>query len=328
VPKGIGLSPVKKRELLGMNKKLKMMFVCCSSATAITAMLAAPAAFGQDSETFTVTGKLELGAEYNSNVSVTELESASGEADYAGLLDAGIDLNWKPTERFSADAGYSYSSSQYQDFDEFDLDLHLLYADASYDLDIFTIGANHYYGDADLGGSDFLTLKQYSVYAARLFGDSFYLRGALNFADKSFDTFAGRNADAEGFNVDGFWYFNGGKSSVVLGYAYSDEDTLASQFDYKGHTLRARYSNRFMVAAKDAQIQLGLRMQERNYSSVTPSINSRRDDRQRLAEARFEVSLTSYLTLLSQLEYGNYSSNLSSADYDETRASLGMRLSF
>jgi len=311
-----------------MNSKLKMMIKEGSRVSAVTAMLAASSAFAQNSETFTVSGQLELGAEYNSNVSVTELESASGEADYAGLLDAGIDLSWKPSERFTADVGYSYSSSQYREFDAFDLDLHLLYVDASYDLDVVTIGANHYYGDANLGGDDFLTLKQYSVYAARLFGDSFYLRGALNFTDKSFDTVAGRNADSEGFNVDGFWYFNQGKSSVVLGYAWSDENTLASEFAHKSHTLRARYSNRFMVAAKDAQIQLGLRMQERDYTSVTPSIGSRRDDRQQIAEARFEVSLNSSLTVVSQLEYGNYSSNLSSADYDETRASLGLRLSF
>jgi hypothetical protein len=311
-----------------MITKFKIIYSCCSSAAAIASMLAVPAVFAQSNEAFTVTGQLEAGAEYNNNVSVTELESATGEADYAGLLDAGIDVSWKPTERFSADAGYSYSSSHYQEFDEFDLDLHLLYADASYNLDIFTIGANHYYGDANLGGDDFLTLKQYSVYAARLFGDSFYLRGALNFSDKSFDTFAGRNADAEGFNVDGFWYFNEGKSSIVLGYAFSDENTLANEFDYKGHTMRARYSNRFIVSAKDAEIQLGLRVQERKYSGLTPSIMSRRDDRQQIAEARFEVSLSSYLTLVSQLEYGNYSSNLSSADYDETRASVGMRVSF
>ncbi|HDZ07802.1 surface lipoprotein assembly modifier [Pseudohongiella sp.] len=290
--------------------------------------IASGVAIAQGSDEFTVSGSLEAGAEYNSNVSVSELESATGESDTAGTLDAAVDANWQATDRLSVDTGYSFSGERYQDFDSFDLDLHLLYGDVSYELDAFSLGSNYYYADANLGGDDFLILKQYSLYAGKLFADQWFLRGALNFADKSFDDFAQRDADSEGLSLDAFWFFNQGRSNLVLGYAFDEEQARDTAFSYDAETLRLRYTHRLDLLGNDTELRLGTRWQDRSYQSVTPALGARRDDRQHITDARLEMSLTEQLAVAAQLERGDYQSNLGSADYTENRASVSLKLSF
>jgi opacity protein-like surface antigen len=304
-----------------------------ATATACAMILLASASWtntaqAQDTDTFSISGSVSGGVEYNSNVSIAELESATGESDTAAIAEAALDLNWRPAERLSIDTGYSYSGSRYRDIDAFDLDLHLLYADVSYEFDSFSLGSNYYYADANLGGDDFLTLKQSSLYAGKLFSDQLYLRGALNFADKSFDNFPERNADSEGVSMDLFWFFNEGRSTLVLGYAHDDEDARDRAFSYTGNTLRLRYSNRFSVNGRNAEFQLGVRAQDRDYRGINPEIGVRRDDRQYLGDARLEVSLTSYLAIAAKLERADFRSNLASADYAENRASVSLKLAF
>jgi hypothetical protein len=297
-------------------------------ALAIGAALAGHSLWAQSGEQLSLSGSVELGAEHNSNVSITELESATGEADTAAILDAGFDASWQATDRLTVDAGYSYSGRRYEEFEDFDLDLHLLYTDLSYDFDLFSVGTNYYFADAQLGGDDFLTLKQYSVYAGKLLADQWYLRGALNFSDKSFNNFAQRDADSEGLSLDAFWFFNQGRSTLVFGYAFDNEDARVNAFSYQANTMRIRFTNRFNVIGKDAQLQLGVRVQDRDYRGITPEINARRDDRQYTTEARFEVSLNKYLSVATQFERGAFRSNLASADYTENRVSASLKLAF
>jgi hypothetical protein len=277
---------------------------------------------------FTFSGSLEAGAEYNSNVSVSELESASGESDMAGALDAALDMNWKPAERVTVDAGYSFTSRQYDDFDAFDLDMHLLYGDVSYELDLFTVGANYYFADAQLGGDDFLTLKQRSLYAGKLFDERWYLRAALNFSDKDFDGFGARDASNEGLSLDAFWFFNQGMSTLVAGYAYEDEDTRADQFAYKADTLRTRFTHRFLWNGRESSLQLGGRAQFRDYQGITPDIGIARDDKQYVLDASVEVNLMPWLAVTGKVERGDYRSRLASADYTENRIKAGLKVSF
>ncbi len=299
-----------------------------SVAIALVCGIAVSGAAAQDDEQFSVSGAVEVGAEHNSNVSISELESATGEADTAAIADAGVDFSWQLNEGLALDAGYSYSGSRYQDFDAFDLDLHLLYGDLSYEFESFTLGSNYYYADASLGGDDFLTLKQHSFYAAKLFSDQWYLRGALNFADKSFDGLALRDADTEGASVDLYWFFNEGRSTLVFGLAYDDEEAAFDAFSYEAQTLRLRYSNRFTLVGRNAELQLGMRLQNRDYTGITPEIGARRDDDQLITEAGLEVSLNDHLAVVTKLQRGSFNSNLSSADYSENRASLTLKLKF
>lgn len=282
----------------------------------------------EEEQEITISGSAELGGIYNSNVSVSELESATGQSDTGTTAGGELDLGWRPTDRLTADVGYSYDGTYYQDQDDFDLGMHMVYGDLAYQFEHFSLGTNYYYADAALGGNDFLTLKLYSFYGGKLFADQLFLRAAVNAGEKTFDGFGERDADVEGFGLDAFWFHNEGRSSVAIGYSLDDEEARLEQFSYEGQTVRVRYSHRFPVFGRDARLQLGVRMEERDYSGVTPIIEARRDDSQRVVDAELELPVTGSLGVVARLERGDYSSNLSSADYTENRAAVSVRYSF
>jgi hypothetical protein len=318
------------------NNRLLRAAICRHTlvhGTLLGLAMAAPAVLAQDAQQQTprnpdFSGGITLGAEHNNNLSVSQLESASGQSDTAATMDANLDMSWQPVARLNAEVGYSYTGSRYQEIDSFDLDMHLLYTDLSYDFSVLTLGANYYYADADLGGDNFLELNQYSLYAGRLFGADWYLRGALNFSRKEFASFGARDADNNGFSVDLYRFFNQGRSSVTLGYAYEDEDTSGPSFVYAADTLRLRLNHRFMLATKEARLQVGYRFHDRDYVNITPIINVPRDDSQRVADARLEVDLAEHVALIARWENGDYESRLPSADFSDNRILLGVRVSF
>lgn len=277
---------------------------------------------------FEVSVRVDAASEHNSNVSVSELEQATGESDRALVLDFAVDAHWKPKTAMSVDFGYNYSDRRYREFSEFDLAMHLLYGDVSYDFSHYTVGANYYFADAELGGEGFMKLHQRSLYAARLFADAWYVRAAVTQSEKIFATLGERNADTLGYSIDAFYFFNEGRSFFLIGANYDDEDARDDAFSYQGNSLRLRYSHRFNLWRRDARIQLGYRWQDRDYQGITPAIEQRRDDRHQVLEARLEVPVLDKLSVISLVERGDYRSNLDSADYDETRVSLGLRFSF
>ncbi len=299
-----------------------------SLAALVFSAVAVTAHADEEASDFTLSGALELGGEYNSNVSVTELETATGTSDVAWIMDANLDLNWQASDRLTVDAGVSHNASRYQDADDFDLMLNLLHGDIAYQFDHFLLGSSMYLADARLGGDGFLTMRQGSLYVGKLLADQFFLRGAINATDKDFDTLSGRDADNIGLRFDGFWFFNEGRSSLSVGYSREDEDARQSRYAYHANIYRARYSHRMPVAGMEGRLQLGLRLQDRSYKGVTPEIEARRNDDQLVAEVRFDLSLNDHLAVVSRVEHGDYQSNFASADYRETRAVLGLRLSF
>lgn len=299
------------------------------TALALPALAAEPEPDAQDiDKPLSFSGSVAAGAEYNSNLSVSQLESSSGQSDVAATLDVTADLSWHPTSRFTFDSGYSFTGSRYDDIDTYDLDMHLLYGDASYDFGVVTIGANAYYANADLGGDSFLELNQYSLYAGKLFGQNWYVRGALNQSDKEFDLFSGRDADNDGVSAELYRFFNAGRSNVVLSYAIEDEHTRDTPFRHSADTIRLRLNHRFSLAGRDSRMQLGYRFQDREYDYNTPSINAPRDDSQNVVDARLEVNVVENFALIGRVEHGQYDSRLPSADYEDNRVAFSARFSF
>lgn len=299
-------------------------------------------------ERWALSGSVELGAEYSSNVNISEVEAATGSADTAGVFDAGLNLTWQPNERWRGEAGYSYNTKRYQEADAFNMDIHLAFGDISYEFDFATLGMNYYHAQANLAGSSFMTLGQFSTYTGKLFGDHWYLRGAVNLTDKSFDQLEGRDASNKGLALDNFWFFNQGRSNFLLGLNLEQESAQDPNFDYSAYTLRVRYSHRWTAFGRSARFHLGLRHQNRDYRQVTPepansnpvngirelpipdpgSLDERRQDRRLQVDTRLQIALSESLALIGRVELGNYQSNLESADYRDNRASVAIKWSF
>lgn len=73
-----------------------------------------------------VSGAVSLGYEYDSNVSVDELDRNSSVGDGGVLFAADISLDHDLTDKTSASASYGYSRIDYQDFDFLNRETHML----------------------------------------------------------------------------------------------------------------------------------------------------------------------------------------------------------
>lgn len=272
--------------------------------------------------------ELETGAEYDSNLSVIELDKNSAAGDWSAVANARLHSQWQATGKTKLKGGLSYNSKTYQDYREFDLTIKQAFIDASYDFQPLTLGASYHYADAELDDQDFLTLHQRSIYISRLIKPTFFLRAALNDQDKDFPISGTRNADNQSLAGDAFFFFNQGKTFFTLGLTGEKENAGANEFDYDGVNFRTSLNHQFSLGNTKNRLQLGYRYDQRNYSAVTAAIEAKRADERRITTLEWQVETTKWLSLVGKVERGNYDSNLAAANYSETVSSLMLKASF
>lgn len=271
--------------------------------------------------------RLEAGTEFDSNLSVVELDQYSTESDWAALLNARLNGRWKASDNLDLKAGYSYLTKTYQDNESFDLAIQQMHVDASYQFKMLTLGASHHHADAKLAERDFLQLQQTSLYASRLFNNRIFLRAAANYQEKEFPGNAERNARNTGIAGDVFVFFAQGKTFVVAGFTNEEENASQHQFDYDALSLRASINHKLPVWGKASKVQLGIRYHERDYAANAQT-KIVRADHHRSAAIDWEIYLTSKITATSKIERGDYESNFAAADYSETLASVTFAATF
>lgn len=275
-----------------------------------------------------LTALLSAGVEYDSNVSVIDVDNNSGADDFAAVFDAEFEFAPDLGDRSSLAFGYSFSQSLYETFDAFNLQSHLATVDASHDLGPFEIGGAYRFAHSRLGGDSFLTLNQFSPSLSRFFGEKVYVRGEYTYTDRNFIGRVDRDGKNHAAAGDVYYFMNGAKTYLALGYRWEKEDTLDPQFDFQGDTFRARFSQRFPVGARDGHFRLGYRYELRDYSSITPSIGALREDKRHRFNAELEIPFGKALFGRLNAEYGDFQSNLPAADFNQTVVSARIGLRF
>lgn len=264
-----------------------------------------------------VTFELGSGLEYDSNVAVLELDTASNAGDTAAVFNFGVGYDKPSDGRFDFRAGYNLSQTRHEDFSDFDVGIHRGSATLAWDLEQVDTGATFQYAHAELDGDEFLVLEQFSPYVQKLMGERLFLRFALAHTEKTFAGNRNRDAKTASLSSDAYVFLNGLTTYLVFGHRYNDENAVDEQFDYAGHKLKLQLNRRFEAGSRTLTFKTYLRFETRDYPHPTVSIGEpRRDDRYQL-EALAELPLTDRVLATFGYKHADNQSNLPSLDFAE-----------
>jgi hypothetical protein len=305
------------------------------AAAFATGLVAAPASASAadaapksaDEKRSPFSAELAAGAEYDSNVSVSDLDNNTGADDVAAVIDADFEFSPDVGEKTEFDLGYSFSQSLYAEFDAFNLQSHLATADFSREVGGFDIGGAYRFSHARLGGDPFLTMHQIAPYVSRFIGDRVFLRAEYAYTDRNFIGRTDRDGRSHAGSGDIYVFLRGSKTYVSAGYKYENEDTTDPQFAFTGHNFRARISHKVPLGRRFAQLKLGYRFEDRGYDAITPSIAAVRADTRHRIQAEVEIPIGDTFFARFEFEHADYQSNLPSADFRQNvgSAKLGAR---
>ena len=265
----------------------------------------------------TYSAEAGVGVEYDSNVSVEEVDATSGEGDYALTMDLGLEAKKGLTEKLVGALSYDFSQSLYDEFSQVDRQTHILGADVAYSAQAVDTGLSTYYIHSRLDGDKFLELYRVSPYLSGFLAKKWYARGAYVYSDKSIEERPERDADTNAGEFDLYFFRRGLRSYFNFGYRYRDEDANADRYDYSSNSVKLRYIHRWDLFERLAKLELSWRYEDREYDGITPSIEEKRDDQRHRWRGDLEVPIIGEAAVQFYYAYSDYESNFPQADYTQ-----------
>ncbi|MEO0997275.1 MAG: surface lipoprotein assembly modifier [Pseudomonadota bacterium] len=288
----------------------------------LTLLAPAPAGAQTEGSLFDRPTELEMefsaGLEYDSNVSVIDIDSNVGEGDTALTARAEVDYGIELADDTEFEAGYTLAYKGYNDFSDFDLLTQLGNLSIDRDFGDLKAGGTYRLINSRLGGDNFLTINQFAPFVSNFFSKTLYVRADYIYSDKSFDNRPGRDGDQHSVGADAYFFLDGVRRYLVVGYDYETMSADDDQFSYDGHGVKVRLLQRLTFGSRDTRLKLGARFETRDYDAPTPSIGEPRDDDRLRLEAEFEIPITDRYFVTAEYEYGDFSSALPAADYSQS----------
>ena len=262
--------------------------------------------------------ELGIGVEWDSNVSVEEVDAASNQDDYAMTLDAGLGVKKQLSETVKGALTYDFSQSLYDRFSQVDRLTNMFGADLAMDLGRVDPGISVYYINSRLDNSQFLDLYRVSPSLSGFLAQKWFGRGAYVYSDKTIHDREGRDATTNAGELDAYYFLRGLRQYFNFGYRYRHENAKADQYDYQSNSVKLRFIQRFELFSRLAKLELAWRYEDRDYRSDTPSIGEKRHDERNRMRLDFEVPVFGNGAIQFFAGYADYESNYNPAAYDQT----------
>ena len=261
--------------------------------------------------------QVSIGTEYDSNVTIDELESSSKQDDHALVLGAKVGVRKQASESLDFGLSYDFSQTAYQEFNRLDRQTHILGGNLGYKLEAVDTGLSFYYVNSLLDGEGFLELYRLSPSVTGFIGRRWYARGAWVYADKRIENSPERNADSHGLELDLYFFQRGLRSYFNIGYRFKEEDAVLERLDYRAHSAKLRLIRRTDLAGVQIKSELSFRYEDRHYEGVTPSLDSARSDQRQRWQLDVEVPAGEHGSIQLYASYGDYTSNFPATDYHQ-----------
>jgi hypothetical protein len=262
--------------------------------------------------------EVAVGVEYDSNVSVEEVDATSSQGDWAMILDAGLGLRQDLPGAAQLALTYDFSQSIYDKFSQVDRQTHMLGADLGFNLAGVDPSMSFYYINSRLDGNQFLELYRLSPALSGFLAKKWFARVAYVYSDKSIHERSGRDADTHAGEADAYFFMRGLRQYFNVGYRYRHENANENRYDYASNSVKIRYIHRFELFSRLTKLELAWRYEDRDYRSVTPSIDDKRDDQRSRMRLDYQIPIFSQGAIQFFAGYAEYDSNYPPADYDQT----------
>lgn len=297
-------------------------------------LAAVPAVSAQQEETEPVQEReelplalyVEVGGEYDNNITVDDTDSNARRGDEKLRFRARVGLDVYDKNDTSLTARYSFFQSLHEDLTDFDLQIHGFSVRGKTKLGRANLGTTYRYDNISLGGSKFQDVHTIRPDIGLLIARKTYLTASYEFRKQSFDSLTLLERDAERHSIAAKVFFLLGKGkNITTGYTLSRHNARNDAFTYWGHTADVGLKLPLDEGARPKIFRLRYRYRQKDFSAITPSIGEVRGDKRHTARAILELPFGQQFEGNIEYKYINAISNLAVVDYQShtVRASLG-----
>lgn len=301
--------------------------------TCVLALTTSSLTLAATQSSFKLDAEVGGGLIFNSALSVDELDEVSSQSDNGYEFNGAVKGKWQLTDKTKLSSSYAYNQKKYSEYSQFDLALHQLNIDGSYKFNSSEIGVRVDGASASLAGETFLNYQQVGVYLGHFVQPETYLRTSIKTKNKSFAELSDRDASGFGASLDIFHFTNGANTMLMLGLSTEKENAQDNQFAYSGIGIQTKITHKFNVLGLNSKVGVGVRFQRKDYQSVKvgtlPAEDLiERDENRQVIGANWDLHLSDDLSVMTELEHGDFKSELESQTYQQTIASVGLKYTF
>jgi Flp pilus assembly protein TadD len=269
-----------------------------------------------------------IGLELDDNLTVPELDAATGQSDIAGVFDAGLTLDAWRGDRATLFVGYDFYQSVYRTLGALDFQNHAPSLALQGRLGSFFSRAEYRYSHENIGGEAFLRSHRGLLSVGKTFTPVWSGDVALELEGLRFPSAERRDATRIAGVVGQRVSVLGGRVVGSLDWRPEWQDAVAHSLDYFEHALQLSLDTEVPLGPRSLGASAFYRYQHRNYEGDHPSIGEPRRDRRHTAGVSLFYPITSHVDATADYLHIASGSNVPLLSYDENVLTIRLELWF
>lgn len=261
------------------------------------------------------------------NIAFLSGAGVSSDDDSSIMLRGSAKYKHQVGENGRLSLDYAFSGTRYGEIGSRDNNLHLGTATYTHRLGASVLGASYAFGRYQLDGEDLLDIDVTSLFLGTPGPWGWVLVGRYTATDKTFDAaLSERDARSDSVGISASRRF--GDTRIRLDLSQAGEDARSDFLDNGSTTVSVNLSQPLQLIDQPLRLSLSASISERSYDRLDPYFGIVREDERRRYQAALSREFDSGLSIEGSVSHLDSSSNLPSANYDQTIISFSINQRF